>query len=601
MQREHRVTLSCCLIGSVLALTAAPETATSQAAAPASTDGRRAAIGCSTAALGALNVQYMTITEAIEIAAPPGSQAYCRVKGEVRTDGEGAGVNYAGFQISLPKFWNGKFLFLGGGGMDGDLVMRDGAPQQIAKGYATASTNSGHADANGLFAIKSPGVANKPALIDYFYRSRNQVGAAAKNLVLGFYDARKISYSYFLGCSNGGRQALMEASRYPDDYDGIIAGAPWIDPLGTSFWSLKNVRALLGDGFIPQSRRRLIHDKIRGECDAADGVRDGLVQNPARCAFDPDSLVPDVITQAQADAIKTIIAPVRDSGGRFLYPGSPISEFLAAYGPANIPVNQNPEPAPNSTGPLPWGEQPLAIFGGASPLNFFEVYNVINLLGLRDPDNNLNDDAFQNERVVPVKIRKKLYENLELNLPNDPERIANFLKRGRKLIMFHGYSDTVISPYRTILLYQSLAKLRGGYERLRSSARLFMAPDVGHCINGRGPNVFGNTNAPAGYPVDPQHDVLSALEQWVENGRAPDSIIATHYTGDDAATGQINRTMPLCPYPTQARYTGSGDVKVAANWSCRPNDLLLRIGPNGRQAGLGDPNNPPDLTFEAGE
>jgi feruloyl esterase len=560
------------------------------AAAPSA----EAATACSTAALTALNVQNMTITSATDIPFAYGSQAYCRVIGHVRTDGEGAGVNQAGFQIDLPSFWNGKFLFLGGGGLDGFL--QDGTPQQVAKGYATASTDSGHTVGNGTFAITAAGVPNEPALIDYFYRSRHQVGIAAKGLVQAFYNARKIAYSYFDGCSNGGKEALMEASRYPNDYDGIIAGAPWMDPVGTELWSVKNVRALLRS-YIPPSLYSQINAAIIGQCDAADGVRDGLIQNPARCAFEPNSLVPSVLTQAQADAIKTIIAPVTDTDGNLIYPGSPVSDLFAPYGPTQYPVDENSTPAPNPTNAQPWGAPPLAIFQ-TSPLAWYEAYNIIDLLGLYQPNYDLNSDAFEKNGVVPVATRKLLYSNLRLNLADNPALVARFLaksylNKGGKLIMYHGYSDPVISPYRSVLFYESLAGLAGGYTSLQESARLFMVPDMGHCINGSGPDNFGNLAEPAGYPVDAQHDLLSALEEWVEYGTAPPSIIASHYTGDNPTTGSVDRTMPLCPFPTEARYTGSGNVNDAASWSCRPNTGLLQTGVNGRQAGVYGPSNQP--------
>lgn len=556
-----------------------------------------AATACSTAALTALNVQNMTVISATEVPFAYGSQAYCRVIGDVRTNGQGAGVNQAGFQIDLPSFWNSKFLFLGGGGLDGNLALVDGTPQQLAKGYATASTNSGHTQANGTFAFTSPGVPNEPALIDYFYRARHQVGIAAKDLVQAFYDdSRRIAHSYFDGCSNGGRQALMEASRYPDDYDGIIAGAPAMDITGTELWSIKNVRALL-QSYIPPSLYPQINAAIIGQCDAADGVRDGLIQNPARCAFDPNSLVPSVLTQAQADAIKTIIAPVTDSDGNLIFPGSPVSDLFAPYA-TQFPVNENLTPAPNPTAAQPWGAPPLVIFQ-TSPLAWFEAYNFIDLLGLYQPNYNLNSDGFEKNGVIPVATRKLLYSNLKLNLADNPALVSRFLNKGGKLIMYHGYSDPLISPYRSVLFYESLAGLVGGYTPLQDSARLFMVPGMGHCINGTGPNNFGNRAEPAGYPVDAQHDLLTALEEWVEHGVAPPSIIASHYSGDNPATGYIDRTMPLCPFPTEARYRGQGDVNGAANWSCRPNTGLLATGVNGKQAGVYGPDNqpgfPPDV------
>ena len=555
----------------------------------------KAATACSIAALTSLDVRNMTVGGVVEVPFAEGSQAYCRVTGEVLTDGEGAGVNRAGFQVDLPRFWNGKFLFLGGGGLDG--FVQDGAPQQLAKGYATASTDSGHSVGNGAFALTATGAPNEPALVDYFYRSRHQVGIAAKRLVEAFYDdARKITYSYFDGCSNGGKEALMEASRYPDDYDGIIAGAPWMDPVGDELWSVKNVRALLRS-YIPPALYPRISAAVMRQCDAADGTKDGLIQNPARCAFDPGSLVPSVLTQGQADAIKTIIAPVTDSEGKLIYPGSPVSDLFALYADL-YPVDENPTPAPDPAAAQPWGEPPLAILQ-VSPLNWYEAYNIIDLLGLYQPDYDLNSDAFEDDAVVPAATRRLLYSNLRLNLADNPAAVARFLGKGGKLIMYHGYSDPVISPYRSVLFYESLAALAGGYASLQDSARLFMVPDMGHCINGTGPDNFGNLAEPPGYPVDAKHDLLSALEEWVENGDAPSSIVATRYTGDNAATGSIDRTMPLCPFPTEARYVGQGDVNDAASWSCRPNAGLLATGTNGEQAGVYGPARqpafPPDV------
>jgi feruloyl esterase len=417
---------------------------------------------CTTPALNALSIRSMTITAAVAVAASGGTPAYCRVQGNVTTDGEGAGTNQAGFQVDLPAFWNGKFLFLGGGGFDGNGVMQDGTPQQLAKGYATSSTNSGHTDANGTFAITDPGVPNKPALIDYFYRSRHQVGIASKQLVLAYYDASKITYSYFMGCSNGGRQGLMEASRYPQDYVGIVSGAPWMDPLGTELWSLKNVRALL-QGFIPPSLFPQLQAAVLSQCDAADGVSDGLIQNPALCAFDPDALVPSLLTQDQATAIKTILAPVTDSTGHLIYPGSPISDLFSPYSFASIAIDELSTQAPDPTASQPWGAPPLT-FGTGGPGNWYLAYNMLDYLGLYEPDNDLNSDTFEKAGVVPTMLRKELYDHLTLDLADDPSKVATFLKKGGKLILYHGYSDSIISPYRTVLFYEELAQLTGGYK-----------------------------------------------------------------------------------------------------------------------------------------
>ncbi len=554
-----------------------------------------AATDCTAAALTALSVPNMTVAGASAVAASGGTPAFCRVTGSVMTNGEGAGPNQAGFQIDLPGFWNGKFLFLGGGGLDGTVVLADGTPQELSKGYATASTNSGHLNSDGTFGISAPGVPNRPGLVDYFYRARHEVGIAAKGLVRAFYNARKISYSYFDGCSNGGRQGLMEASRYPDDYDGIISGAPWMDALGTSLWEAKNIRALI-KAYIPYSLFPQINAAILGQCDAADGVRDGLIQNPARCAFNPDSLVPSVLTHAQADAIKTIISSVTDSTGHLIYPGSPVSDLFGTYAFASVADDENSTPAPDPTAAQPWGSPPLGLTS-TSPINWHLVYNIIDYLALYQPDNDLNSDAFEKNGVISTSLRKFMYSNLKGDLADDPALVANFLNKGKKLILYHGYSNSIISPYRTVLFYKLLAGVTGGFDKLQTSARLFMVPGMGHCGGGSSPNTFGNGAAPAGYPVDPQHDVLSALENWVENGGPPASLIAAHFTG--ATPNVIDRTMPLCPFPSEAHYNGRGDVNDAASWKCNSDTDLLKTGVNGKQAGVfgpaDQPRFPPDV------
>jgi feruloyl esterase len=553
-----------------------------------------AATGCSVSALSTLGVPEMTITGAVEVPAGGGAPAFCRVNGNVATDGDGAGPNQAGFQISLPASWNGKFLFLGGGGFDGNSAMHDGPPQYLAKGYATSTTNSGHTEIIATFAIKSPGVPDEPKLIDYFYRSRHQVGIASKQLIRAFYNTAKIKYSYFLGCSNGGRQALMEASRYPDDYDGIIAGAPWMEPLGTELLSLKGVRALLA-AYIPYSLFPKINAAILAQCDAADGVSDGLIQNPARCAFCPDSLVPSVLTQPQSDAIKTIIAPVTDSSGRFIYPGRSVTSlFDPDESPFNsISADEGATPPSDPTAPI-----------GLTTPGAGLVYGVIDYMALYNPNYNLNSDAFERRGVVSTGLERLMYSNMRLDLADDPALIARYLEKGKKLIIYHGYSDAIISSYRTVLFYESLAHISGGHRRLQQGARLFMVPGMGHCgSSSTAPDVFGAgvfiTPLPPGYPIDAQHDVLSALEGWVENGNAPASIIATHYAGDNSTTGTVDRTMPLCPFPAEAHYRGSGNVNDAASWTCTENTKLLETGPNGREAGVYGPEDqprfPPDV------
>ncbi len=217
------------------------------AAAPA------AAIDCQVATLSALGVPNMTITSATDVPAAPPNPEYCDVKGAVATSGEGAGSNSAGFESKLPANWNGKFIFNGVGGLAGAFVSSANLVDQslfLARGYATAITGTGHLNADPTWEIISAGEPNTPKVIDYFFRAVHEVTLATKLLVKDYYHTTTIAHSYFDGCSNGGKMGLIEAMRFPSDYDGIIAGSPWLDPVGTSLWGLKNLKALL-DAYIP--------------------------------------------------------------------------------------------------------------------------------------------------------------------------------------------------------------------------------------------------------------------------------------------------------------------------------------------------------------
>jgi feruloyl esterase len=514
------------------------------------------ASNCTVAALTALNVPNVTITSATDVAAAPPQPEYCDVKGSVATSGFGAGPGSAGFESKLPTNWNGKFLFNGVGGLAGNLGSSANPVDQalfLVKGYATGVTDTGHLNTNPTWEYTSPGVPNTPAITDYFYRAVHEATVATKALTKAYYNAPRITRSYFDGCSNGGKMGFEEATRFPNDYDGIVAGAPWLDPLGTELWALKNTKALLND-YIPTSLYPAIESAVTAQCDAVDGVVDGLIQDPAKCSFDPDSLVPGTLTQGQADALKGIVKPVRAQDGDLIYPGTSYSNLGTQLG-----SYERSTPPTDPTGAHPWGT--LSVPGGWNL-----GIGIILSLGYYDQSVDLNN-AVENNGVVFESARKLLYHNLAGDIPDDPSRLHHFLHKGGKIIIYHGYSDNTISPYRSIWYYQDLAERLGGYHETQEHVRLFMVPGMHHCTGGSFPNAF---------------DTLTALENWVENGVAPDSIIASHTTSN-----VVDRTMPLCKYPEQARYNGSGDVNNAANWTCPPHDRsLLQVGRNGRQAGL---------------
>jgi feruloyl esterase len=530
---------------------------------------------CTVQSLNGFKVPSVSITSATLVPAAPPKPDYCDVKGSVATDGEGAGPNSAGFEIMLPSNWNGKFIFSGVRGTGGSLEPAANVPDEdqfLVKGYASATTDAGHPRSDTNWYFTSPGVPNVAKLTDYFYRATHQVTVAAKQLVKSYYGSKTIAHSYFDGCSNGGKQGPMAAVRYPDDYDGIIAGCPWLDPVGSELNDLKNAKAFLDPAsHIPLAKLPEIQDAVNAQCDALDGVKDGLIQNPAKCSFDPQILVPRVLTKAQADALDLYFTGVRDEKGNLISPGSSVSNLQAQF----AGVNRNPDgtfvpgveldtPAPYPTAAQPWGKsRPPHLWNSAG--------GVILTLGHNDPSFDMNNNVFQKNGVVKSEELDFLYGRLGANIVDDPSRLQPFLKKGGKLLMYHGLNDVPISGYTTTLFYEDLAEQNGGYDKIQNQVRLFMVPGMQHCNDGPAPVYF---------------DTLSALEQWVEKGVGPDGIIAsyTENWGKD-----VVRTMPLCKFPEQAHYNGSGEVTDAKNWSCPSSDRsMLEVGRNGIQAGLND-------------
>ncbi len=518
------------------------------------------AADCSTAALSALKIPTMTVSSVTVVPASAPNPAYCDVKGRVDTSGESADAGSANFEIMLPQNWNGKFIFNGVGGLAG--VLNSSAnpadrAQFLPKGYATSITDTGHLVANPTWEYTAPGTPDMPKVVDYFFRAVHEVTLASKQLVKAYYQTEVIRRSYFDGCSNGGKMGLIEASRYPADYDGVISGSPWIDPVGTSLWSLKNIKALL-DAYIPQDKFQAVNAAIVKQCDKADGVADGLIQNPAKCAFNPDALVPETLTQKQADALKLIMQPVRDEQGKLIYPGASVGNLGQVNTTVRGSTNYMDSPAADPSSAKPWGEATM-------PANWSLAQNILMKLGYYDAGQDMNNSV-ESKGVVKTEALNLVYTRLAGDVPDDPAAFSEYFKKGGKLLIYHGYEDLIISPYSSIWFYEDLAQENGGYTKLQANARLFMVPGMQHCEGGSGPNVM---------------DTLSAMEQWVEKGIAPDAISATHSTNN-----AVDRTMPLCKFPEQAHYKGSGDVHSEASWSCPQNDKsLLAVGPNGITAG----------------
>lgn len=528
-----------------------------------------ASTACDVPALSALHVAGMTVASVASVAATEADPEYCDVKGSVRTDGDGAGPNEAGFEIRLPATWNGKFVFFGVGGLAGSLrpsANRVDVAEALGKGYATAITDTGHTGKSPFddaWIISGKGKLNTAKVTDYWYRAAHQVTVAGRLLVTRYYGGSRIARSYFDGCSFGGHMGLMEAMRYPSDYDGIVAGAPYMDNR-TQLWGYKNVKAFL-DAYIPPPVLAKVDAAVLASCDAADGVKDGLIQNPAKCAFDPQTLVPDTLTQAQADAFKTFLRATQDAAGHAIYPGSSISDLAAADGSlGGFRGWVESQPPTDPAAAEPWG--------GHAPVLWQAAEGFTTTFDLRDAGFNFNRDWPEKDGRVAIAALRQFDARVAIGNVDQPSRLARYLAQGKKLILYHGYDDTAISPFRTVWFYEDLAAWRGGYAKVETQVRLFMVPGMLHCGGGPGPNAF---------------DTLTALDGWVEQGRAPDGILATRFADNDPHK-QVLRTMPLCAFPAQARYKGTGDVNDAANWTCPAGDRSqLEVGANGIAAGLG--------------
>ena len=437
---------------------------------------------------------------------PIAMPAACRVVGRVTP-----AVN---FEVWMPATnWNGKFQGVGGGGFAGSISYGPIAGA-LLRGYATASTDTGHSTPGGSWALGHPELVT-----DYAYRGIREMTLKAKAIVTAFYgDAPRLSY--FVGCSTGGRQGLMEAQRFPEDYNGIVAGAPanfFTHLMAGTLWA---ATATLKDpaSFIPPAKYPLINKAVMAACDSRDGVSDGLIENPQRCAFDPKTL------QCAGAENETCLTAPQVEAARRLYASA-----------VNPRTKQEIFPGLAPGGELTWG----AMAGGPQPfsipVDFYKYFLFAN------PDWEWKTFDFDKD----VEAVDQKFGGL-LNATN-PDLKA-FKARGGKLIMYHGWNDQLIQPMNSVNYYNSVAKKMGAQET-DEFLRLFMAPGMTHCAGGPGPNTF---------------DAVAALEQWVEHGTKPASIVASH-----ATSGTVDRTRPLCPYPQVATYKGSGSIDAAANFVCK--------------------------------
>jgi len=450
--------------------------------------------------LASLSLPDTTITKAET------ARGLCRVAATLRPSAD----SDIKIEVWMPlSGWNGKYEAVGNAGWSG-AIATNALEEAIKAGYATSSTDTGHSGASASFALGHP-----EKLVDYAWRSEHEMTVRAKAIIAAFYGGGP-KLSYWNGCSAGGKQALKEAQRFPEDFDGIIAGAPGNNWTGRAIFSMWVAQAMHSDeaGYIPPEKYPLIHKAALDACDALDGVKDGLIEDPTRCHFDPKVLeckngdTPACLTAAQVEAARRIYS-----------------------GAINPRTKQQIFPGLEPGSELGWatlaGPRPFAIGN-----DFFKF------VVFKDPNWDFKTLNFDSNAALAEKTDDGLINATDPNL-------KPFFAHGGKLIQYHGWNDWQISPRNSVHYYESVLEASGGAAKVQDSYRLFMVPGMGHCGGGEGPNHF---------------DMVGALEQWTGQHKAPTRIVAS--------TADRSRTRPLCPYPQVAKYKGIGSIDDEANFSC---------------------------------
>jgi feruloyl esterase len=481
---------------------------------------------------------------------------------EVRAIARPTSDSEIGFTVWLPPSgsWNGKYMQRGNGGWAGSVpLVLLFAP--LARGYAVSGTDDGHLT-EGIMPDASWAIGHPEKLVDFGYRAPHETATLSKQIVQAYY-GKAAAHAYFSGCSDGGREALMEAERYPEDFDGIIAGAPannWTHNATGFVW---NEIALSGkpESKIMAEQLPAIQKAALAACDALDGVKDGLIEDPRRCHFDPSVLLchggagADCLTQPQVEALEKIYAgPKNPRTGEQIYPG---------YEPGT-----EAEPGAWSLSIL--GSVQSA-FGGSIQSAFGNTFF----------SQVVFEDTHWDWRTIDFDSDVRLADEKTASILNsyDPD-LRSFRAHGGKLIQYHGWGDAVIAPRDSIAFYEKVQAFLKRYPDPRSTNatdiqafyRLFMVPGMQHCTGGPGPASFGNDDIAALNlkPDNADHDILLALDRWVTQGVAPDAIISSGKIGADPKVKSEGApiTRPLCVYPAVARYKGHGDTNVAESFEC---------------------------------
>lgn len=456
--------------------------------------------------------------------------AFCKIKAKT-SSGPGSTIK---LEVYLPNDWNGKLVGVGGGGLAGGLATASlTLGSAVEQGYAGVATDAGHDEApNAAWAI------NAPIRIKDFGFNANHLGAQAAKAAITTYYGQPAKKAYFHGCSNGGRDALMLAQRFPQDYDGIVAGAPAANYTGVMASFMRNqqlfTKTPAAQSLLP--KLSLLHDAVLQKCDKLDGVADGVLEDPRACKFDPAELQckpgqdsAKCLTPSEIGYARAVYQGTRGRNGKVIYPGLPVSSEYSA----------------SAVGPLGWGPWFMAAPYSGSNLakDFYR--------GLVKQDVNWDPASFQLD-ADNAEAKARVGADVDALDPN----LKPFIKRGGKLLIYQGWEDAAIPAAATLEYYGAVRHRLG--RAADDSVRLFMAPGMNHCGQGPGPNVL---------------DQIGDIDRWISTGKAPQQILAIRPSNGLAvfmgAKAQVVRSRPLCAYPMVSTYNGAGSTDEAANFSCK--------------------------------
>lgn len=471
---------------------------------------------------------------------------FCRVVGAIMPTKD----SRIGFELWLPERWNGRYLQVGNGGFGGTIVYQALA-EGLRRGFAVASTDDGHSLTSAGWTSAAWALGHPQKMIDFEYRAVHLTDVVARTIVETYYN-RTPSFSYFDGCSEGGRESLVEAQRYPQDFDGFVAGAPGNDwtSLFTYFLHMEQTVGRLEEP-LKLSQLDAVTKAALARCDAQDGVRDGVISRPFQCDFNPATLLckgpkgDSCLTARQVEALRELYEGAGEGKG-----GLSVSIAPGSKGSVGTEAGQWPGWVTGGGPNTPAGDTPLSELSDS----FFRY------MVYQKPE--LNVRALDLV-TASTDARSRVGPLLNAVDPN----LSDVRAAGKKMIQYHGLSDAVVPAQYSISYYQSVAKYMGG--DVQDFYRMFLVPGMEHCGGGPGADKLNDVLDPDGR-FDPQHDVLAALMQWVEEGRAPQQIVVTKFRDDDPEK-PVASTQLSCPFPVTAHWTGKGSAAEAKNFICAGN------------------------------